>query len=203
MVASNPSAYDRFYNVIANPILWFIQHYLWDLSNAPDIRQAEVDAWEEGYKVVNDDMADCVIRSIEGQEDPVVMLHDYHLYTCPGLIRRARPEPSSTTSSTSPGPSRTPGGSSRTAGARRSTRACWPTTSSASHERLLPQLPAVLPGADGAGGRLRADGGELRGPRDLGARLSAFDRHPAPLPGGGVLGRRVLREEVCASAATT
>ena len=84
MVASNPSAYDRFYNVIANPILWFIQHYLWDLSNAPDIRQAEVDAWEEGYKVVNDDIADCVIRAIEGQEDPVVMLHDYHLYTCPG-----------------------------------------------------------------------------------------------------------------------
>ena len=58
MVASNPAAYDRFYNVIANPILWFIQHYLWDLSNAPDIRQAEVDAWEEGYKVVNDDIAD-------------------------------------------------------------------------------------------------------------------------------------------------
>ena len=92
MVASNPSAYDRFYNVIANPILWFIQHYLWDLSNAPDIRQAEVDAWEEGYKVVNDDIADCVIRAIEGQEEPVVMLHDYHLYTCPGLIREARPD---------------------------------------------------------------------------------------------------------------
>src|SRR3954463_8487603 len=36
-VESDPEAYDRFYNVIANPILWFIQHYLWDLSNAPDI----------------------------------------------------------------------------------------------------------------------------------------------------------------------
>ena len=92
MVVSNPAAYDRFYNVIANPILWFIQHYLWDLSNAPDIRQAEVDAWEEGYKVVNDDMAAAVIRAIEGQESPVVMLHDYHLYTCPGLIRKARPD---------------------------------------------------------------------------------------------------------------
>ena len=91
MVASNPSAYDRFYNVIANPILWFIQHYLWDLSNAPDIRQAEVDAWEEGYKVVNDDIAAAVIGAIEGQENPVVMLHDYHLYTCPGLIRQGPP----------------------------------------------------------------------------------------------------------------
>ena len=84
MVASNPTAYDRFYNVIANPILWFIQHYLWDLSNAPDIRQAEVDAWEQGYKVVNDDIAAAVIQAIDGQEHPVVMLHDYHLYTCPG-----------------------------------------------------------------------------------------------------------------------
>jgi trehalose 6-phosphate synthase len=92
LVASNPRAYDRFYNVIANPILWFIQHYLWDLSNAPDIRQDEVDAWEQGYKVVNDDIADAVIRSIEGQDHPVVMLHDYHLYTCPGLIREARPD---------------------------------------------------------------------------------------------------------------
>src|SRR3954467_4487732 len=29
MVESEATAYDRFYNVIANPILWFIQHYLW------------------------------------------------------------------------------------------------------------------------------------------------------------------------------
>src|SRR3712207_4323091 len=33
LVESDPEAYDRFYNVVANPMLWFIQHYLWDLSN--------------------------------------------------------------------------------------------------------------------------------------------------------------------------
>jgi trehalose 6-phosphate synthase len=92
MVASDPAAYDRFYNVIANPILWFIQHYLWDLSNAPDIRRTEVEAWDNGYKVVNADIARQVVRSIEGQTEPVVMLHDYHLYTCPALIREARPD---------------------------------------------------------------------------------------------------------------
>ena len=70
MVASDPEAYDRFYNVIANPILWFIQHYLWDLSNAPDIRRTEVEAWEDGYKVVNADIAAAVLRSIEGQSEP-------------------------------------------------------------------------------------------------------------------------------------
>src|ERR1700749_5061736 len=36
-VGIDPPAYARLYNVIANPILWFIQHYLWDISNAPDI----------------------------------------------------------------------------------------------------------------------------------------------------------------------
>jgi trehalose 6-phosphate synthase len=92
MVESDSLAYDRFYNVIANPILWFIQHYLWDLSNAPDIRQEEADAWEFGYRVVNDDIASAVLRVIADQERPLVMLHDYHLYTCPALLRAARPD---------------------------------------------------------------------------------------------------------------
>jgi trehalose 6-phosphate synthase len=91
LVESDPEAYDSFYNVIANPMLWFIQHYLWDLSNAPDIRQNEVDAYEQGYVVVNQDLADAVLDEIEGQDEAVVMLHDYHLYTAPRAIRKARP----------------------------------------------------------------------------------------------------------------
>jgi trehalose 6-phosphate synthase len=92
LVASDGEAFDRFYNVIANPILWFIQHYLWDLSNAPDIRRAEMEAWERGYKVVNADLAEAVIDAISDQDEPLVMLHDYHLYTAPSLIREARPD---------------------------------------------------------------------------------------------------------------
>src|SRR4051794_36695178 len=67
LVRSDDVAYDRFYNVIANPILWFIQHYLWDLSNAPDIRQEELEAWETGYRVVNADIASAVLRQIEDE----------------------------------------------------------------------------------------------------------------------------------------
>jgi trehalose 6-phosphate synthase len=92
LVESDPEAYDAFYNVVANPLLWFIQHYLWDLSNAPDVRQAEVDAYEHGYRAVNRDLADAVLEEIEGAEDPVVMLHDYHLYAAPKFIRDARPD---------------------------------------------------------------------------------------------------------------
>jgi trehalose 6-phosphate synthase len=92
LVASDATAYDRFYNIIANPMLWFIQHYLWDLSNAPDIRRNETEAFEFGYNVVNEDLARAVLEEIEDVEDPVVMVHDYHLYTLPGLVRQARPD---------------------------------------------------------------------------------------------------------------
>jgi trehalose 6-phosphate synthase len=92
LVVSEPEAYDRFYNVVANPMLWFIQHYLWDLSNAPDIRENEVRAFDEGYKVVNEDLAEAVIEQIKDEESPVVMVHDYHLYTLPALVRAARPD---------------------------------------------------------------------------------------------------------------
>jgi trehalose 6-phosphate synthase len=92
MVESDALAYDRFYNVIANPILWFIQHYLWDLSNAPDIRREEADAWQYGYRVVNDDIANAVLGVIADRERPLVMFHDYHLYTCPAVLRAQRPD---------------------------------------------------------------------------------------------------------------
>ena len=92
LVASDPGAYDRFYNVFANPMLWFIQHYLWDLSNAPDIRRHEIEAFEFGYNVVNEDLARAVVEELEGASEPVVMVHDYHLYTLPDLVRRAGPD---------------------------------------------------------------------------------------------------------------
>jgi trehalose 6-phosphate synthase len=92
LVTSDSRAYDRFYNVVSNPMLWFIQHYLWDLSNAPDIRQNEVDAFDHGYKVVNADLAKAVVEQIDGQDEPVVMVHDYHLYTLPAVVRAERPD---------------------------------------------------------------------------------------------------------------
>jgi len=90
LVESDVDAYDAFYNVVANPLLWFIQHYLWDLSNAPDIRRQEIDAYENGYVGVNKDLAAAVLEEVA--DDAVVMLHDYHLYIAPKFIREARPD---------------------------------------------------------------------------------------------------------------
>lgn len=92
LVRSDEVAYERFYSIVSNPMLWFIQHYLWDLSNAPDIRTHEVEAYDYGYKVVNEDLARAVLQEIEGEQDPVVMVHDYHLYLLPGMVRAQRPD---------------------------------------------------------------------------------------------------------------
>jgi len=91
-VLIEPEVYDRYYNVIANPMLWFIQHYLWNLSRAPDIRQNELDAWELGYLVANQRFAEVVAQELSRRPDATVMLHDYHLYTAPGVIRQAHPD---------------------------------------------------------------------------------------------------------------
>jgi trehalose 6-phosphate synthase len=91
-VSIDHDTYNSYYNVVANPMLWFIQHYLWDLSNAPDVRREELDAWEHGYLAANEAFAEAVIGELDHDPNRVVMLHDYHLYTAPAAIRQAHPD---------------------------------------------------------------------------------------------------------------
>jgi trehalose 6-phosphate synthase len=92
LVAHEPTAYDRYYNVVANPVLWFIQHYLWGLASAPDVDQGLHNAWSEGYVAVNRGFAEAVIDELEREPDAAVFFHDYHLYVAPKLVREAAPE---------------------------------------------------------------------------------------------------------------
>ena len=48
------AAYDWFYNVVSNPMLWFLQHYLWELAYTPSVDLALQHAWDEGYARVNE-----------------------------------------------------------------------------------------------------------------------------------------------------
>src|SRR5581483_4229182 len=36
-------------SVIANPLLWFIQHHLYDLNTEPNLTRRETDAFRSGY----------------------------------------------------------------------------------------------------------------------------------------------------------
>jgi trehalose 6-phosphate synthase len=92
LVAHAPQAYDWFYNVISNPTIWFIQHYLWDLKHAPNLELGLHFAWEKGYVAVNRNFADAVIDELESEPEATVFFHDYHLYLAPRMVREARPE---------------------------------------------------------------------------------------------------------------
>lgn len=84
-----PSAedYDQYYNVIANPILWFLQHYMWDAPRTPNIDSHVHDAWK-AYRRVNQLFADAIWQEIQNAEHPaIVMLHDYHLYLAASQLR--------------------------------------------------------------------------------------------------------------------
>jgi trehalose 6-phosphate synthase len=92
LVAHDPAAYDRFYNVLANPTLWFVHHYLWGLGTAPDFGPELHEAWSDGYVPVNEGLAAAAVEELDREPDAAVLFHDYHLYLAPRLVREARPE---------------------------------------------------------------------------------------------------------------
>jgi trehalose 6-phosphate synthase len=92
LVAHESRAYDGFYNVIANPLLWFLQHYMWGLGYAPDIDVAVGEAWFDGYVSVNEGFASAIVAELDRRPDAAVFLHDYHLYLTPKLVREQRPD---------------------------------------------------------------------------------------------------------------
>jgi trehalose 6-phosphate synthase len=91
LVGHERQAYDRFYNVVANPMLWFVQHYLWELAYTPGIDGAFHTAWDEGYVAVNAGFAAAVLDELDRQPDAAVFFHDYHLYLAPRFVRDAVP----------------------------------------------------------------------------------------------------------------
>src|SRR6185436_12716488 len=72
--------YEQAYNVIANPLLWFLQHQMWNLPERPMIDAATLRAWERGYVAMNRAFAAAVVAQARGDRRPRIMLHDYHLY---------------------------------------------------------------------------------------------------------------------------
>ncbi len=81
-------AYYQYYSVISNPLLWFLQHSMWDVPKQPIIDRATWDAWNDGYMVVNRLFAEAVVRQIKQTANrPLVMLQDYHLYLVGRYIR--------------------------------------------------------------------------------------------------------------------
>ncbi|MFN2138028.1 MAG: trehalose-6-phosphate synthase [Candidatus Promineifilaceae bacterium] len=80
--------YDDYYNVIANPLLWFLQHSMWDIPRKPIIDRSTWRAWDEGYVAMNRLFAEAIVeQTLAAAKQPVVMLQDYHLYLTPRMVR--------------------------------------------------------------------------------------------------------------------
>lgn len=96
-IATDSETYERYYGVVSNPLLWFLQHYMWDAPRTPVIDHATWEAWHGGYEVVNQLFADAIVADVRAKEQtPLVMLQDYHLYLtarniCKAMRRRERP----------------------------------------------------------------------------------------------------------------
>ena len=86
-------AYHKYYNVICNPLLWFLQHYMWNPPHNPTVDASVYDAWENGYVPVNEAFAKSVVSEARsGDSPPIVLGHDYHMYLLPEFVRRDVPE---------------------------------------------------------------------------------------------------------------
>jgi trehalose 6-phosphate synthase len=92
LLAHDPLDYDRYYNVLANPLLWFVQHELWPTGLAPDVDHGTWEAWE-AYRRVNGAFAEAVIAEADAAgPGATVLLHDYQLYLVAADVRAARPD---------------------------------------------------------------------------------------------------------------
>ena len=92
-VSTPRRVYHKYYNVICNPLLWFLQHYMWNPPHNPTVDASVHDAWENGYVSVNEAFAKSVVSEARnGASPPIVLGHDYHLYLLPEIVRREIPE---------------------------------------------------------------------------------------------------------------
>jgi len=88
LVPLSKEIYEGYYNVIANPLLWFLQHSMWNFISAPNITFNTWKAWENGYVAANREFANVLARSLRPAKKPMlIMLQDYHLYLAPRMLR--------------------------------------------------------------------------------------------------------------------
>ena len=89
-VSHDPDVYRLFYGVVANPVLWFVQHGLWNLKQDPD---ADLEPpWQDGYVEANRALAAAAVEELDRVPEAPVFVQDYHLYLVSALVRAARPE---------------------------------------------------------------------------------------------------------------
>lgn len=81
--------YEQAYNGIANSVLWFVNHLLYDPANTPVFDETFRADWA-GYVTYNQVFADAIAE--DAAPGASVLIQDYHLLLAPGMLREARPD---------------------------------------------------------------------------------------------------------------
>ncbi len=91
LVSTPRRVHHKFYNVICNPLLWFLLHRSWSPTFTPVIGKQERDAWDNGYRAVNESYANEVLASV-GEDRFVLVTSNYQLMLVPGFVRDRHPD---------------------------------------------------------------------------------------------------------------
>lgn len=84
-----PATFHAAYNGIANSVLWFVHHLLYQTPLEPVFDAAFEERWA-AYEAYNAAFADAVAE--EAGQGAAVVVQDYHLALLPGLLRERRPD---------------------------------------------------------------------------------------------------------------
>jgi trehalose 6-phosphate synthase len=89
MLEIPPEVFDAAYNGIANSVLWFVHHLLFDTPNQPRFGVEFRRNWA-AYRAYNEAFAAALAE--ESVADTRVLIQDYHLALAPRLLRDRRPD---------------------------------------------------------------------------------------------------------------
>ncbi|MFJ3586028.1 trehalose-6-phosphate synthase [Streptomyces sp. NPDC090127] len=89
MLDIDPEVYADAYNGIANSVLWFLHHHLWDVPREP-VFDADFRRRWESYRGYNRAFAEALAAGAD--EGAAVLVQDYHLALVPGMLRELRPD---------------------------------------------------------------------------------------------------------------
>ncbi|MFD6248028.1 alpha,alpha-trehalose-phosphate synthase (UDP-forming) [Streptomyces roseolus] len=89
MLDIDPEVYHDAYNGIANSMLWFLHHHLYDIPRDPVFDAAFRRRWAS-YRAYNRAFAEAL--AAEAAEGAAVLVQDYHLALVPGMLRELRPD---------------------------------------------------------------------------------------------------------------
>ncbi|WP_031157427.1 alpha,alpha-trehalose-phosphate synthase (UDP-forming) [Streptomyces xanthophaeus] len=89
MLDIDSTVYDDAYNGIANSVLWFTHHHLYDIPREPVFDARFRQQWES-YRAYNQAFAEALAQ--EAAEGARVLVQDYHLALVPGALRELRPD---------------------------------------------------------------------------------------------------------------